>query len=122
MNATHEEIQYDVVKHFLALKLSYLFTATLTDTNMLTPTVRFQFSKPTKETPVPAITVTADVKLIQREGSTYSYSFLAEGQRFNRIITINASHVTGHEFNEEFLDKVFLQKERLRSKHMWSVS
>ncbi len=119
---SHEDIQEDVVKHFLALKLSYLFTATLTDIQYSTPTVRFQFSKPTKEMPVPAITVTADVKLLQREGTRYSYSFLAEGQRFNRIITINAENVTGKEFNEEFLDKVFLQKERLRAKLMWSVS
>lgn len=118
----HDEIFSNVVKHFLALKLTYHFTASLIDTNLSIPTIRFQFSKPTKEAPVPAITVTADVRLVEHDGTTYTYTLLAEGQRFERLITLDEANVTGKEFNEQFLDKVFMQKQQLQKKHLWYVS
>jgi len=100
---------------FLKLDLSYKFTCTLVETGEH-PTMRFLFSKPTKEKPIPAITVFADVTYEERRvDGTIVYSILMEGQKFVHDVEILPTDVKGHEFNEKWIDCIYAQKERVRT-------
>eukprot|EP00760_Papus_ankaliazontas_P037719 PhM_4_TR8725/c0_g2_i1/m.83461 len=107
------------VQNFLALQLSYFFTATLVDGETSNPTFRFQFSRPTQTEPVPSVTVAANVQLLREEGTRSDYVVVVEGQRYTRLVSIDPKAVTGKELNEELIRKVYEQKAALRQRHLW---
>ena len=117
-----QRIHGEAVSNFLKLSLSYRFTATLLnpDDNG-EPVIRFLFSKPVQRSPEPAITVFLDLRVVSEEGPVVKYALFFEGQRYKRVITMDSRSITGTEFNEKLIDKVFLQKACVRQQHRWTV-
>mmetsp|Transcript_17792 Transcript_17792/g.31588 ORF Transcript_17792/g.31588 Transcript_17792/m.31588 type:complete len:138 (-) Transcript_17792:536-949(-) len=113
---TPSEIHAEACELFMKLGLSYCFTCTLMAEGVH-PVMRFLFSKPTKEKPIPTITVFADVTYQGRKDDrTILYSVLMEGQSFVQDVEFNVNEeVKGNEFTEAWIDCVYQQKERVRS-------
>lgn len=129
MSKTISTVHEEAVRNFISLKLSYRFSATIHSTvaaehtACLYPcTIRFLFSKPTPQAPEPAITVFVDLQVVSEEGSNVTYALFFEGQQYKRLITINSANVTGAEFNERLLDKVFAQKDVVRRRRLWDAT
>eukprot|EP00993_Chasmostoma_nieuportense_P006435 NODE_7060_length_470_cov_26.895044_g6894_i0.p1 GENE.NODE_7060_length_470_cov_26.895044_g6894_i0~~NODE_7060_length_470_cov_26.895044_g6894_i0.p1 ORF type:complete len:118 (-),score=33.65 NODE_7060_length_470_cov_26.895044_g6894_i0:32-385(-) len=102
---------------FLRLGLQYTFTCTLLAAEP--PSFRFLFSKPQQHSPIPAITVFADVTHEERlPDNTIVYSVLMEGQQFVQTVYMNPERIDGTEFNAKWIDWVFKQKERLRTQFL----
>lgn len=118
MASTPSEIHAEACEVFLKLGLEYKFTCTLLEEGDH-PVMRFLFSKPTKEKPIPVITVFADITFEgRRDDSTILYSVLMEGQSFVHDVEIDPENVQGGEFNEAWIDCVYAQKEVVRSRFL----
>ena len=113
---TPSEIHAEACELFMKLGLTYRFTCTLTAEGAH-PVMRILFSKPTKEKPIPTITVFADVTYQGRkDDGTIMYSVLMEGQSFVQDVEFNENEeVKGNEFTEAWIHCVYQQKERVRS-------
>eukprot|EP01059_Diplonema_ambulator_P009143 TRINITY_DN18977_c0_g1_i1.p2 TRINITY_DN18977_c0_g1~~TRINITY_DN18977_c0_g1_i1.p2 ORF type:complete len:111 (+),score=23.82 TRINITY_DN18977_c0_g1_i1:108-440(+) len=106
---------------FFKLKLSYKFTSALMFKETRSPFVRFLFSKPTKERPVPEVVVAADVRPLGLSEGIHKYSILVEGQRYSRVISIDSNNIRGDELNEALLNKVYDQKVAVKAQGLPSA-
>uniref|UniRef100_A0A7S1LEG5 Uncharacterized protein n=1 Tax=Neobodo designis TaxID=312471 RepID=A0A7S1LEG5_NEODS len=127
---TLEQLHAETVSNFVKLKLSYMFTCTLMASGRgdvaAKPTLqdhrlRFVFSKPTQTEPEPAVTVYVDAEVVEADGTKMTYALFFEGQMYKRLVTIDSANVTGDEFNERLIDKVYDQKMALRKAHLWTA-
>ena len=106
-------------ENFIKLGLSYRFTVTRVP-SPVDPSktrLRFAFSKPTEKKPEPEIVVYMDAEVVSVTGSKWVYSLFIEGQKFTHTIKVDSANVTGKEFNEKLIDKVFEQKSAVRQHH-----
>ena len=106
------------VENFLQLGLSYKFTATRIPEKPAgtLEAIRFVFSKPTPQHPIPAIFVTMDVEVLEHTGTTWRYALFVEGQKHRRELHFDSAKLTGKEFNETLIDKVYNQKLNIKSR------
>lgn len=119
VSASAQALHQAAVDDFIRLNLSYRFTATLMNPAAPSPRIRFLFSKPEAKKPEPEITVAVDLEVVSVEGSVVTYALHFEGQKYRRVISMDRSRVTGKEFNELLLDKVFDQKAVTRQHQLW---
>jgi hypothetical protein len=72
---------------------------------------RVVFSKPTPDAPEPAVTVFADLEVVEAspDGSAVTYAVLVEGQKLRRTVVRTAATAESF-FNQAWVDKVFAQK------------
>jgi hypothetical protein len=106
-------------ENFIKLGLSYRFTVTRVPSpaDPSQTRLRFAFSKPTEKKPEPEIVVYMDAEVVSQKGSVWVYALFVEGQKFTHHITVDSNKVTGSEFNEKLIDKVFEQKAAVRQRH-----
>eukprot|EP00667_Euglena_gracilis_P026998 EG_transcript_32985 len=118
MSRSAAEIHQEASQLFFRLGLSYHFTSTLMADGDH-PVMRFLFSKPTPEKPVPTITVFGDVKYERTtDDGIVEYSVLMEGQKFVRDVRIQPGDIRGTEFNERWIDSLYRQKELVRGQFL----
>lgn len=115
-------IHQHAVDNFVRLNLSYRFTVSLLKELPATAgpcRLRFLFSKPSDSKPEPEIMVGMDLEVVGHKGTQWTYALFFEGQKYKRVITIDEGNVTGKEFNERLIDKIYLQKEVVRQRRLW---
>jgi hypothetical protein len=114
-------VQWQAMENFMALGLTYRFTVARLPVE---PTVgpvrlRFLFSKPTDKKPEPEIVVAMDLEVRSHNGTKWEYVLYFEGQKYQRVITMDSAAIAGTEFNEKLIDKIFLQKQVVRQRRLW---
>ena len=116
-----ESVRRAAVQHILQMRLQYMFSVTAMPPRSTgaPQRLRFLFSKPTPQQPVPAISVWMDVEVLETLGTATTYALYVEGQQYRRVITIDGSNIRGDEFNERLIDKVYGQKSTVRQAHLW---
>lgn len=109
------------VDNFIKLGLTYRFTVSLADAS--SQRLRFAFSKPVEKKPEPEIVVYMDLEVVSEVGTVWTYALFIEGQKYTYKITMDSAKISGKEFNEKLIDKVFDQKSVVRLQHRcWVVA
>lgn len=81
----------------------------------------FTFSKPSVTKPFPDVSVDLFIEFIDEVKETGMMRFLVrgEGQLYHRTMVIDPSNVSGEEFNESLIDKIYLQKRQCKKMQLW---
>lgn len=81
----------------------------------------FTFSKPSATKPFPDVSVDLFIEFVDEVKETSRLRFLVrgEGQHYHRTMVLDPQNVTGEEFCESLIDKIYLQKRQCKKLRLW---